>query len=48
METWHRNRLNPVQAKVVQTWFPGVRLVNDLSWNLLDTVVLEVAHAHRR
>ena len=45
METWHRNRLNAGQAELVEAWLPGVRLVADLSWNLLDTAVLEVAGA---
>ncbi|MCQ1951522.1 phosphotransferase [Arthrobacter sp. zg-Y859] len=48
METWHRNRLSARQAELVESWLPGVRLVTDLSWNLLDTAVLEVVDAHRR
>lgn len=43
MESWHRNRLSARQAELVEAWLPGVRLVTDLSWNLLDTAVLEVA-----
>ncbi|UWX98035.1 aminoglycoside phosphotransferase family protein [Arthrobacter zhaoxinii] len=48
METWHRNRLSARQAELVEAWLPGVRLVADLSWNLLDTAVLEVADAAER
>ncbi|MCQ1954701.1 phosphotransferase [Arthrobacter sp. zg-Y238] len=48
MEPWHRNRLSVRQAELVESWLPGVRLVTDLSWNILDTAVLEVADTHRR
>jgi thiamine kinase-like enzyme len=48
MESWHRNRLSMKQAELVETWLPGVRLLNDLSWNLVDTAVLEVEHEQRR
>ncbi|MCC3303008.1 phosphotransferase [Arthrobacter sp. zg-Y895] len=48
MESWHRNRLSARQAELVEAWLPGVRLVTDLSWKLLDTAVLEVADAQRR
>jgi len=48
MEPWHRNRLSAEQAGYVQTLLPGVRLLNDLSWNLVDTAVLEVEHGGRR
>lgn len=47
MESWHRNRLSVAQAKFVESRLPGVRFVNDLSWNLGDTAVLEVAHGQR-
>ncbi|WP_457948674.1 phosphotransferase [Pseudarthrobacter sp. alpha12b] len=32
----------------MEAWLPGVRLVNDLSWNLVDTAVLEVEHEEYR
>lgn len=32
----------------METWFPGVCLLNDLSWNLVDTAVLEVARGQPR
>ncbi|UKA72946.1 aminoglycoside phosphotransferase family protein [Arthrobacter sp. FW306-06-A] len=48
MESWHRNRLSAGQAGFVESRFPGVRLLNDLSWNLVDTTVLEVEHGERR
>ncbi|WP_285244533.1 phosphotransferase [Pseudarthrobacter sp. fls2-241-R2A-127] len=44
----YRNRLSAGQAELVETWLPGLRLVNDLSWNLIDTAVLEVEHGQRR
>ncbi|WJH26095.1 phosphotransferase [Pseudarthrobacter defluvii] len=44
MESWHRNRLSAEQAGFVEHRFPGVRLLRDLSWNLVDTAVLEVEH----
>ncbi len=48
MESWHRNRLSAQQAGFVESLFPDVRLLNDLSWNLVDTAVLEVEHCGRR
>lgn len=48
MDSWHRNRLSMRQAELVETWLPGVRLLNDLSWNIVDTAVLEVEHERRR
>ena len=48
MGSWHRNRLSAEQGGFVETRFPGVRLLNDLSWNLVDTAVLEVEHRGRR
>jgi len=48
MESWHRTRLTPGQAELVEAWLPGVRLLNDLSWNLIDTAVLVVGHEQRR
>ncbi|SER30528.1 phosphotransferase [Arthrobacter sp. OV608] len=48
MESWHRNRLSAGQAEFVETRLPGVRFLNDLSWNLVDTAVLEVAHGQGR
>ncbi|WP_458110988.1 phosphotransferase [Arthrobacter sp. R1-13] len=48
MESWHRKRLSTRQAELVETWLPGIRLLNDLSWKLTDTAVLEVEHEQRR
>jgi thiamine kinase-like enzyme len=48
METWHRHRLSASQAGLVEGWLPGVRLLKDLSWNLIDTAVLEVADEHHK
>ena len=48
MESWHRNRLSVSQAELVERWLPGVRLRKDLSWNLMDTAVLEVEHEHHK
>lgn len=48
MESWHRNRLGVGQSALVRTWLPGVRVLNDLSWGLVDTAVLEVASEDRR
>ena len=48
MESWDGNRLSTRQAGLVETWLPGVRLVGDLSWDLIDTAVLEVVSGRRR
>lgn len=32
----------------METWLPGVRLVSDLSWDLIDTAVLKVESGQRR
>lgn len=48
MESWHRNRLSVAQAEFVASRLPGVQFLNDLSWNLLDTSVLEVAQGQRK
>lgn len=48
MDSWHRNRLSKGQAELVESWLPGLRMLNDLSWNLADTAVLEVEHGQRR
>ena len=48
MESWHGNRLSVSQAELVESWLPGVRLLKDLSWNLVDTAVLEVANRHHK
>lgn len=39
---WHRGRLSDRQAELVSCWFPDARLLRDLSWDLVDTVVLDV------
>ena len=38
-------RLSPAQQDVVSRWFPDMEVVADLSWGLVDTVVLHVRHA---
>ena len=48
MESWHGNRLSARQAGRVETWLPGVRLVSDLSWDLIDTAVLKVESGRRK
>jgi len=48
MESWHSNRLSSLQAGLVEAWLPGVRLVGDLSWDLIDTAVLKVESGQRR
>ncbi|XAS73021.1 phosphotransferase [Micrococcaceae bacterium Sec5.1] len=48
MESWHRNRLSANQAGLLESWLPGVLLLKDLSWNLVDTAVLEVADDHHK
>ena len=42
MQTWHRGRLSEDQAANIDRWLPGVRLHADMSWDLVDTVVLDV------
>ena len=34
--------LTPVQQRLLATWFDGLTVVADLSWGLVDTVVLHV------
>lgn len=48
MDSWHRNLLNTGQAELVEAWLPGVRLLDDLSWNIVETVVLAVEHGQHR
>ena len=48
MESWHGNRQSARQAGLVETRLPGVRLVSDLSWDLIDTAVLMVERGRRR
>ncbi|MGC0365911.1 hypothetical protein ABH922_003895 [Rhodococcus sp. 27YEA15] len=42
MDSWHRGRLSAEQAAHVERRLPGVRFNADLSWNLVETVVLDV------
>lgn len=37
-------RLSPRQRGLVESWMPGAEVIADLSWNLVDTVVLRVRH----
>ena len=39
---WHAGRLANQQVDVVESWLPTPRLVADLSWGLVDTVVLHL------
>lgn len=41
------DRLSPEQRALVDVWLPGARVVADLSWNQVDTVVLHVRHGGR-
>lgn len=40
-------RLSAPQRARVDAWLPGAELVADLSWNLVETVVLRMRHAGR-
>lgn len=42
MTAWHRGLLTPRQAGFVEAHLPAPLLVEDLSWNLVDTRVLHV------
>lgn len=41
-QAWHRGRLSDLQAAHIARWFPGAQLLEDMSWNLVDTVVFDV------
>ncbi|MEO7129831.1 MAG: aminoglycoside phosphotransferase family protein [Dermatophilaceae bacterium] len=36
--------LSPSQQRIIDGWFPGAEVVADLSWGLVDTVVLHLRH----
>ncbi|BBF99235.1 MULTISPECIES: phosphotransferase [Pseudonocardia] len=40
-------RLTSRQQALLDTWFPGARLVRDHSWGLIGTTVLQLRHAGR-
>ncbi|MFK4837088.1 phosphotransferase [Microbacterium sp. ZW T2_14] len=40
-------RLSALQRARLDAWLPGAEVVADLSWNLVETVVLRVRHAGR-
>lgn len=42
MQSWHGGRLSDLQAAHIARWLPGARVRGDMSWNLVDTVVLDV------
>lgn len=42
MDSWHHERLSAEQAARISEWFPDIRVLSDMSWNLVDTVVLDV------
>jgi hypothetical protein len=48
VQSWHQGRLSDLQAAHIARWFPDARLRRDMSWNLVDTVVLDVDTAHGR
>ncbi|BBX37187.1 phosphotransferase [Mycolicibacterium mageritense] len=48
MQSWHAERLSDEQAAHVARWLPDARLRRDMSWNLVDTAVLDVDSAHGR
>lgn len=48
MQPWHQGRLDDQQAEFVARWFPDARLLKDMSWNLVDTVVLDVDSGNGR
>lgn len=41
MDSWLRERLSAEQAIRVSEWIPDICVLSDMSWNLVDTVVLE-------
>lgn len=41
------DRLRPAQRALVDEWMPGAEVVADLSWNVVDTVVLHAHHSGR-
>lgn len=47
MTTWHRDLLTTQQAGFVEAHLPAPLLVEDLSWNLVDTRVLRVRSGHQ-
>jgi len=42
VQSWYSGRLSTEQADHITRWLPGARLCADMSWNLVDTVVLDV------
>ncbi|GAA5149125.1 hypothetical protein GCM10025768_11840 [Microbacterium pseudoresistens] len=42
MTTWHGGRLTPAQSRWVEERLGGVRRIEDMSWNLMGSVVLHV------
>ncbi len=40
-------RLSPRQRELIGEWMPGAEVVADLSWGIVDTVVLHVRHGGR-
>jgi hypothetical protein len=41
VRSWHGGRLSDQQAAQLQRWLPGIHIRRDMSWNLVDTVVLD-------
>ena len=41
MGSWRDGRLSDQQAALLQQWLPDARVRRDMSWNLVDTVVLD-------
>lgn len=48
VQSWHNGRLSDAQAALIARWLPRARLRRDMSWNLADTVVLDVDSARGR
>jgi hypothetical protein len=42
VQSWHGGRLSDRQAAHIADWLPNARLRMDMSWNLVDTAVLDV------
>ncbi|OKH76891.1 aminoglycoside phosphotransferase [Mycobacterium sp. SWH-M3] len=48
MQSWRAERLSDEQAARIARWLPDARLRRDMSWNLVDTAVLDVDSAQGR
>lgn len=48
VRSWHGGRLSDQQAALLKRWLPGVQVRSDMSWNLVDTVVLDADSSRGR